>query len=98
MSELVTTMWVELGAPHHHAGRTDHQWADSTGSYTFEPFYRLEIKQEAGTSWCLLYYFAKDNRPEGQIAHGHHESVEEALDQAEFEFGVRPDEWQTISL
>src|ERR1035441_5763965 len=97
MQELLTTMRVDLGAPHHHASLTDHGWMDSTGSYKFEPFYRLEIKQEPGKHWCFLFCFTKDARPHGQVSESEFQTVEEALCQAEWEFGVRHDEWKILS-
>jgi hypothetical protein len=90
-------MRVALGAAHHYASRTEHRWVDSTGSYAFEPFFKLEIKQEAGKSWCHLFRYTTDNRIHGKIAETFCDTVEDAICQAEWEFGVRAEEWQTVA-
>jgi hypothetical protein len=89
-------MWVALGASHHYASRTEHKWGDSSGSYDFEPFYKLEIKQQAGKSWCHLFRYTADARIHGKIAETFCETVEEAICQAEWEFGVHAEEWHTV--
>jgi hypothetical protein len=85
-------MRVALGAVHHYASRTKHTWTDFQGRHEFAPFFRVEIAQHPGESSCYLFRFSEDNR----IADTWHETMGDALNQAEWEFGVRADEWQTV--
>jgi len=90
MVQLVTTMQVVLGA-NHHKSRTKHTIADTRGVRDFPPFVRLEIVQPPGEEACYLYHICED----GSIADTWHHTTQDAFHQAEWEFGVRSDEWQT---
>jgi hypothetical protein len=63
--------------PQHHPSLTKHTISDISGTREFPPFVEY------------LFHVCAD----GQAADTWHESVEEAVDQAEWEFGVQPDEW-----
>jgi hypothetical protein len=79
---------VTLG-PHHHAGLTKHTIRDTDGEQRFPPFVSLEIASYDGEASCYLFHICGD----GQVADTWHQTLDEALDQAEQEFGVRPEEW-----
>jgi hypothetical protein len=51
---------------------------------------KLEIAQCPGQKECYLFHVCED----GTLADTWHQTVEEALDQAEWEFDVHPDEWK----
>lgn len=85
-------MRVELDANHLRPGRARHFIKDSQGRREFPPFVRLEIAQYLGRMECYLFRICED----GSGADTYHESLDGALDQAEWEFKVRRDEWQVI--
>lgn len=77
--------------PHHvPTGNTTHKLGSPDGrQQDFPPFVRLEIAQyEGDTGFYLLYY------PEtGHGTDTWHLSLDDALHQAEYEFGVKAEEW-----
>jgi hypothetical protein len=85
---MVILMRVRLD-PHHHTSLTKHTLSDSKGKRDFPPFVELVIAAYPGETSCYLFHVCAD----GQAADTWHQSVEEALDQAEWEFGVQPEEW-----
>ena len=86
--KLVSTQRVKLG-PHHHPSRTAHTRSDFQGVNPFPPFVELEIACYPGEQGCYLLHICAD----GQGTDTWHENIGEAVDQAQWEFGVRPDEW-----
>jgi hypothetical protein len=58
-------------------------------SKDFSPFVSLEIAQYPEDSGFYLLHIRSD----GAVVDTHHESMEEAIHQAEFEFGVQSNEW-----
>lgn len=85
MSAFVALKRVVLGSHHLRPGRTRHR----VNGKEFPPFVSLEIAQYQGDSGFYLLHICSD----GAIADTHHESMEEAMHQAEFEFGVQSNEW-----
>jgi hypothetical protein len=82
-------MSVKLGPHHHRPGKTKHQFLGPNGTQDFPPFVALTIAQYVGDSGFYLLY-----EPEsGMGTDTWHESLENALHQAEYEFGVERDEW-----
>ena len=79
---------VRLGA-HHHASLTKHTISDSKGTRPFPPFVELAIAADPGETICYLFHVCGD----GRVADTWHESIDEAVGQAEFDFGVQPGEW-----
>jgi hypothetical protein len=79
---------VRLG-PQHHAGLTKHTTVDSEGTRAFPPFVELVIAAGPDETSCYLFHVCAD----GQVADTWHQSVEEAVGQADWEFGVQPEEW-----
>ncbi len=91
MSEFRSLLRVELAAHHLRPGRTNHCISDSSGIRDFPPFKALEICSYPGDSGFYLMY-----EPEvGQGTDTHHETLDDALHQAKWEFNVLPS--KTIS-
>ncbi len=88
--QLTTIKRVRLG-PQHHASVTKHTISDRPGKRDFPPFVELLIATYPGEMSCYLFHVCAD----GQVADTWHQTVEEALDQAACEFGVKPEEWIT---
>ena|ERR1035438_918309 len=88
--QLTINKRVRLGS-HHHATLTKHTISDGTGQRTFPPFVELVIAANPGEKSCYLFHVSAD----GQVADTWHMTEEEALDQAESEFGVQRGEWVT---
>src|SRR5215813_1508906 len=84
----LTVMRVDLGAPHHHASRTQHATVGPSGIVSFPPFIRLEIA--SGDDGFYLNHICAD----GQVADTHHSTLDEALHQAEWECGVHKEDWR----
>lgn len=85
MNAFIRLKRVVLGEHHLRPGRTRH----TLNGKDFPSFVSLEIAQYPNDSGFYLLHIAVN----GQIADTHHETVEEAMHQAEFEFGVQKDEW-----
>lgn len=89
MNEWIELMSVKLGAIHTPTGNTKHWLVDSAGKRPFPHFVSLTIAQYPGDTGFYLLYKCDD----GQGTDTWHQSLEDAQHQAEFEFGVRLDEW-----
>ena len=85
-------MKVALGPHHLRPGRTRHSIRDANGHRDFPSLVRLEIAKYVGDDGYYLFHIAED----GSIADTHHATVDEAVDQAEWEFGVQPGEWDRL--
>jgi hypothetical protein len=90
--QLATIKRVTLG-PQHHASLAKHSISGGQGVRNINAFVELEIAVCPGESSCYLFHTSAD----GQMTDTWHESVEDALDQAEWEFGVLPDDWSTTA-
>jgi hypothetical protein len=55
----------------------------------FPQFISLEIATYPGDSGYYLLHLCAN----GQVADTHHATIEEAFHQADYEFGVKPEEW-----
>jgi len=86
-------MWslfrVELGPQHAPTGNTKHTLCDSLGSRPFPPFVALEIVHTPGEQGFYLMHECADHIGNDTW----HETLDDAMDQADFEFGVKHDEW-----
>jgi len=90
MSELLSLFRVELGSHHLRPGRAKHQLKDASGLRDFPPFVALEICTSSPAGGFYLMY-----EPESGIGTDTwHESLDDAFQQAEWEFGVAQDEWK----
>lgn len=85
MSAFVMLKRVVLGGHHLRPGRTRH----SMNGKDFPPFVSLEIAQYPNDSGFYLLHICAS----GEVADTWHESLEEAMHQADFEFGVQTNEW-----
>lgn len=63
------------------------------GGRLLPPPQRLEIVRLPPASGYYLLYLDEDG---AEMNDGWHESMEEALDQAHFEFGLLPSEWKHV--
>ncbi len=79
---------VELSAHHFPKSRTRHYLpTDSANPYPV--FVSLEIAQYEGSTEYYLFHITAD----GENTDTWHASLEDAMDQANFEFGVTQEEW-----
>jgi|ERR1041385_1982387 hypothetical protein len=90
--KLIAIKRILLGPQHLSPGRTVHRKSDSKGVRPFPPFKSLEIAHYPNAKGFYLFHICAD----GQGTDTWHESLEDALHQAEFEFAVKPDEWEDI--
>jgi hypothetical protein len=97
-----TSYQVELLPQHKPTGFTRHSVADSEAELkaflageklpdVTLSFRRLEIESAGETTGFYLLYIDAKGDP---VTDTWHETVEDAMDQAELEFGVTRDEWQ----
>jgi hypothetical protein len=70
-----------------------HVLIDSTGSHTFSAFVRLEIARNGADGGYYLFHICAD----GSGTDTWHGTLEDALDQAEAEFGVITEDWKDIA-
>jgi hypothetical protein len=89
MSGMIAIKKVALNEGHLRPGRAKHTIKDSTGTREFPPFISRAIIQFPGHPCCYLMYICEDCG----YADTYHESIEDAVNEAEWEFGVRPEEW-----
>ena len=80
---------VRLGPQHQQPGHTYH----NNNGEGLGPFVKLAIVSYGDGSYYLFYYDSDDGE---EITDTFHESVEAAMEQAKFEFGVTSGEWQDI--
>ena len=80
---------LQLASHHLSPGRTKHQLVDSTGRRDFPPFKTLEISQYDGDSGFYLLYHPES----GSGTDTWHQTLDDAMHQAEWEFGVTSSEW-----
>jgi hypothetical protein len=89
MSELVVIRIATLSERHLRPGRTKHTTHDKRGSREFPPFVSLVITDETKSTELIMWRFCEN----GEAAHTHHDTLEDAFHQAEFEFEVMRTEW-----
>lgn len=92
MPELVTRKRLILGPHHLRPGRTRHTIHDARGYREFPAFVELEIASYPNETSCYLFHIAEN----GEVADTWHQSIEDAMHQAEYEFGVQIDEWLDV--
>lgn len=81
---------AEIRPENRSIGRVRHALIDEVGSRSFSEFVRLEIATYGSDRGFYLFHICAD----GKVADTWHETLEDAIHQAEFEFEIRPDEWQ----
>ncbi len=89
MNDYVILKSIVLG-PHHLAtGKTQHYQKEQE----LPPASTLKIATYEDTEgFYLLYLDANGN----ELTDTFHDTIEEAFSQAEWEYNVKPDEWETI--
>jgi hypothetical protein len=85
MSKMIAIKRVALNEGHQRLGRTKHI---SNGKES-PPFTSLVICQSPGDAGFFLMHICEN----GRAADTWHENLEDALHQAEWEFGVQAEEW-----
>jgi hypothetical protein len=90
--KMIAVKRVLLGPQHLSPGRTVHRLSNSKGARPFPPFKSLEIAHYPNSEGYYLFHLCGD----GLGTDTWHESLEDALHQAEWEFEVKPNEWEDI--
>jgi hypothetical protein len=90
MSEMTAIRKVALTEHHLRPGRTKHTLSDSQGRREFPPFTSLVIAKYPEDPGFYLMHVCEN----GQGTDTWHETLDDALHQAEFEFEVKPEEWK----
>ena len=93
MTEMMVIKKVSLGSQHVDTGLTKHTLIDSKGSRPFSKFTSLEITRYPDEESCYLMHICAD----GTGTDTWHESLEDALHQANWEFGVEIHEWTDVN-
>jgi hypothetical protein len=89
MSEFNSLFRVELGPHHLCPGRARHRLRDASGVHDFPRFKALEICSTGPSHGFYLMYLPEH----GQGTDGWHETLDDVFHQAEWEFGVKREEW-----
>ena len=89
MSDYIVLKQIRLGPAHVRSGKTRHY----LGGTELPPATFLRIVEYPGEEGVYLLYFDADDV---EMTDTLHDTVEAALSQAEFEYGIQPHEWQTI--
>jgi hypothetical protein len=89
-NQLISVKRVKLGPHHLRPGLTQHRLHDAKGVRDFPPFVALEIAHYPSDSGYYLFHVPES----GPGADTWHESLEDAMHQAEFEF--KADEWVDV--
>jgi hypothetical protein len=94
MPELVITKRVSLGPHRLRPGQTKHTKRDASGLREFPPFVALGVASYPKEQSCYLFHICEN----GEGTDTWHQTLEEALDQAEWEFGVQRNEWVDVHI
>ncbi len=90
MEEIPRRLYrVELGAKHVPTGKTRHFWE---GKF-LPPPHVLEIARYTGDDGFYLFYLDDDGT---EMTDTYHDSLEEAFEQARWEFNVDPADWKRV--
>jgi hypothetical protein len=81
---------VRLGNKHHPTGRTKHLLGFGSGQTEIAIPVELRITKYDGMDGFYLLYCDDDGT---ELTDTYHDTASDAVDQAEWEFNVRPDEW-----
>lgn len=81
-----TVLRVRLRPEHQPTGNTRH----TVNGIAVEPPFELRILQFVGDSGFYLMHF---NESEEELTDTYHETCQQAIEQAEFEFGIKKEDW-----
>lgn len=90
--EMIAIKKVTLREHHLSPGRTKHTLSDSNGVSPFPPFTSLAITRYLDGSGYYLMHICENHLGTDTW----HETLEDALHQAEWEFGVLAEEWTDV--
>jgi hypothetical protein len=90
--EMIAIRRVKLEAHHLQPGRTKHTLHDANGIRPFPPFTSLAIARYGDDAGYYLMHICADRTGTDTW----HQTLEDAFDQAEWEFGVRRNEWTEV--
>ena len=89
MSKTIILRQIRLGPNHQETGKTHHfQGEKRLPAPTF-----LQVVQYPEDPGFYLLYFDEDWQ---ELTDTYHESLKDALEQATFEFGTKPAEWEMM--
>ena len=91
MAEYIILKHVVLGSKHVATGQTRHYLGTEILPLPSE----LSIAQYPGDSGFYLLYFDSSGK---ELTDTYHDSVENAMAQADFEFQVKPSDWQDVTV
>lgn len=97
MPELITIKTIKrvaLGTHHLRPGRTKHSIRNANGLRDFAPLVALEIARYPNEESCYLFHISEN----GEATDTWHQTLEEAFEQAQYEFGVQSEEWADVNL
>ena len=94
MPQLMTIKRVALGPDHRQPARVGATIHSGGTTRPVPPFIELQIARYAGEESCYLFHVARD----GDGTDTFHESLEEALDHAEYLYGVKRTEWVDVNF
>jgi hypothetical protein len=89
MSEMTVVRKTVLNERHLRPGRMHHTIHDKNGKREFPPFTSLFITDSKGHSEVVMWRLCEN----GEAAHTHHDSIDDAFRQAEYEFEVIATDW-----
>jgi hypothetical protein len=84
---------VRLGDDHRPTGRTKHLLLSASGQNEIATPVELRITKYDDTEGVYLFYCDDDGT---ELTDTYHDTVSDAMDQAGWEFNVRPDEWTWV--
>ena len=89
MNTTTVVRQIRLGAHHRPTGKTRHFRG---GKELSVPVYLQIVRISGDLGWYLLYLDDEWR----ELTDTYHESIEAALEQAKWEFGVKPEEWKCV--
>ena len=91
MNDEIIYREIDLGQKHKPTGKTKHY----RGAGELPKPAHLKIVRYSGDPGYLLLYLDKDGN---EMTDTYHETLEDALEQANWEFGIEAEEWKIINL
>ena len=89
MSEFIVLSRINLGLTHTPTGRAVHRF----GEKQLRPASKLKIIKYADDPGVYLLYLDENSQ---ELTDTYHDSVEAAMSQAQWEYQVKPEEWEAL--